>query len=263
MPAHLDAVIDELYGLTPGEFTATRDARAAEARRSGDRELAAAIKQLRRPTTSAWLANRLARQYRDEVGRLLALGAAMRQAQAQVAGEDLRQLSNQRHQVVAALAAQARRSGADAGVAVGEQVVRELEATLNAALASNDDSEALRAGRLTTALQYSGFTPVDPGAPTAAASPQGKRASQSRAPTTRGKRGAQKRAGDLDAADAAVEDARAAATDARNLAAEREQRRDAASSAHQEIRRSITEVERRLDGLRKDEAEAAPKPPRR
>ncbi len=56
----LDTVGTELYGLRPTEFTAARDAQAAAARRGGDRELAAAIKKLRRPTPAAWLVNLLA-----------------------------------------------------------------------------------------------------------------------------------------------------------------------------------------------------------
>ena len=55
----------------PSEFTSRRDALAAEARRAGDRALAAEVKKLRRPTTGAWLANLLVRQRRDEVAQLL------------------------------------------------------------------------------------------------------------------------------------------------------------------------------------------------
>jgi hypothetical protein len=78
----LDAVADELYGLTPGEFTTARQARAADARQTGDRDLAAAIGKLRRPTTGAWLVNLLRRERTDELMALLNLGEVTRQAQA-------------------------------------------------------------------------------------------------------------------------------------------------------------------------------------
>jgi hypothetical protein len=79
--AELESIADELYGLPPAKFTAARDSHAAAARRSGDRELAAAIKGLKRPTSSAWLVNLLVRRQRQQVEELLDLGTAMRQAQ--------------------------------------------------------------------------------------------------------------------------------------------------------------------------------------
>ena len=160
----LDTVADELYGLAPPEFTPARDARVAEAVRAGDRGLAAAIKSLRRPTRSAWLVNTLVRQRREQVDELLDLGDTMREAQQQLAGEELRQLSRRRHEVVSALAQQAREVAREAGQPATDEMVLELESTLEAALADPAASEAVRSGRLTAALSYSGFGSVDPGA---------------------------------------------------------------------------------------------------
>jgi hypothetical protein len=157
----LETVADELYGLQPAEFTSARDARAAEARKSGDRELAAEIKALRRPTASAWLANLLARSRSDQVTELLDLGEALRQAQANLSGDELRTLSSQRHQVVSALAQEARRVAYEQGERVSDAVQQELEGTLEAALADPRAGEALQAGRLTSALSYSGLGEVD------------------------------------------------------------------------------------------------------
>ena len=161
MDLDVDAVADELYGLPPGEFTSQRDRRAAEARRGGDRDLAAAIKKLRRPSASAWLANLLVRQRHEQLLQLLELGAAMRQAQSELAGTDLRRLSEQRHQVVKALGGEGRQLARDLGQPVSEASERELEATLEAAVANAEAGEALRSGRLTTALSYSGLGLVD------------------------------------------------------------------------------------------------------
>ncbi|MDQ2727792.1 MAG: hypothetical protein M3Y91_08015 [Actinomycetota bacterium] len=161
----LDAVADELYGLTPGEFTAARQARAVAASRAGDRDLAAAIKALRRPTTSAWLANLLRRQRHTELLQLLELGEATRRAHSNLDAEDLRRLSRQRRQAVAALSHDARRLARDLGPPVSGAVGRELEVTLEAAFADPGASEAVRSGRLTTALSYSGLGPIDVTAP--------------------------------------------------------------------------------------------------
>jgi hypothetical protein len=153
----LDTVADELYGLAPPEFTSRRDARAAEARKGGDKGLAAEIKKLRRPTTGAWLANLLARERPDQVGQLLDLGTALRQAQATLATDDLRRLSQERHGVLAALSKEAHELAGRHGQAVSDATAKEVEATLEAALADSDAGDALRTGRLTTGLRYFGL----------------------------------------------------------------------------------------------------------
>jgi hypothetical protein len=153
-------VADELYGLDPGEFTATRDRRASEARRAGDRETAAALKALRRPSSAAWAVNVLARERPEEVRRLTELGAALREAQEQLAAEDLRALSRQRHRVVAGLVAEARTLAGARGVSLSDSVAREVESTLDAALADPAAGEAVRTGRLVRTLERSGFGEV-------------------------------------------------------------------------------------------------------
>ena len=142
---------DELYGLPPAEFTASRDERARLARAEGNKDLSDAIKKLRRPTASAALVNRLVREAGDQVDRLLELGESMREAQQAMAGDRLRSLSAQRRPAIQALALQARQLAAQAGRPVSDQVEREVEATLEAALADPGAAEAVRSGRLTAA----------------------------------------------------------------------------------------------------------------
>jgi hypothetical protein len=155
--ADFDAIADDLYGLRPDEFTTARNAKASEARTSGDRAMSKAIKELRRPTTSAWLANWLVRERTDEFGRLQSLRASMRDASDRLDGDDLRRLSRQRHEVLAALTAAARGAASDAGIPFSGAVSGELEATLMAALSDEEAAAALEQGRLTTALRYTGF----------------------------------------------------------------------------------------------------------
>jgi hypothetical protein len=153
----LDDVADELYGLPPDQFVATRDARAASARADGDRALAQEITKLRRPSASAWLANLLSRQYRAEVDELLDLGPALREAQEQLAGDRLRQLSQRRLEALDALSGRAESIARGLGQPVTAHTVQEVDGTLQAALADPAAAEAVRRGRLTTALAYSGF----------------------------------------------------------------------------------------------------------
>jgi hypothetical protein len=161
----LDRVAVELYALPPEEFTAARDRRAQEARGAGQAALATDIRALRKPTQGAWVVNLLARERPDDLSQLLDLGAALREAQATLQGDELRRLSTQRGQVISALARTAAGLAADAGRPANQAVRREVEQTLEAALADPEAAETVRSGRLSSALSYAGFgTPADEGA---------------------------------------------------------------------------------------------------
>jgi hypothetical protein len=152
-----DEVAGELYALPPEQFTAARNARAQAAKAAGDKEAAARIAGLRKPTVLAWLVNLLVRELPDEVGAFLDLGDALREATATLSGPELRQLSGQRHRLVQALVRQARDLARQAGYRTTEDVARGLEETLAAALTDPAVAEQLRAGRLTSGLTATGF----------------------------------------------------------------------------------------------------------
>jgi hypothetical protein len=165
----LDSVANELYGLLPSKFTAARDAYVAEARGAGNRELAATIKILRKPSAGAWLANLLARQRSSEIEDLVSLGGQLRSAQDRLDGDKIRDLSNHRQQKVGILLSEARSLARQAGQSVSSSAMEDLAATLDAALADPEAAVALRTGRLTNGLHYSGLglasdpTVVSPG----------------------------------------------------------------------------------------------------
>lgn len=160
---------EELYGLPPEEFTAARDRAAGGL----PRDQAALVRRLRRPTVAAWTANLIARRDPGAVGALGELGGELRRAHADLDGELLRELVQRQRQVVAALSRQAKQLAAEAGRPVGEAVLREVEATVLAALAGPDAAREFAAGRLATALRPpTGFGPAGtaeagPGAETA------------------------------------------------------------------------------------------------
>jgi hypothetical protein len=159
----LEQVADELYRLVPTEFRPARDERVKQARAEGDRELAAAIAKLRRPTVSAWVVNRLAHEARDELGRLVELGEALREAQRTLAGETIRDLSRQRRSQLNGLIQHARRLVRAAGQSITAQVEREVAASLEAAVADPGAAAAILSGRLTTALYHVGLGSEEPG----------------------------------------------------------------------------------------------------
>ncbi|MFE3200335.1 hypothetical protein [Embleya sp. NPDC059237] len=152
-----DTIVDELYGLAPDEFVAARDARAHTVRTAGDRAMAGRIGDLRRPVLAAWLANLLVREHRDEIDAFLRLGTAMRDAQEQLQGPELRELSRQRHRVIDALQHRALALAAAHGhPTVGDTTLRDLQDTLNTALADPEAAQRLAAGRLTAPLHPEG-----------------------------------------------------------------------------------------------------------
>jgi hypothetical protein len=153
----IDQVAGELYALSPDDFRAARDERAAQARDSGDKTLAREITALRRPAVSAWLVNLLAREAASQIDELLALGESLRDAQEALDGARLRELSIQRRELVAAMVSEAKRLADRAGRTVSLQVEREVEATLQAALAGPDAAAAVSAGRLASPLSYAGL----------------------------------------------------------------------------------------------------------
>jgi hypothetical protein len=155
--ADLARVAGELYGLSPDDFRAARDERAAQVRASGDRDLARAITALRRPVVSAWLVNLLAREDPGQMGELLALGESLRDAQQALDGDRLRELSAERRRLVTAMVGEAKRLAAREGRAVTLQVEREVEATLQAALADPGAAAEVAAGQLASPLSYAGL----------------------------------------------------------------------------------------------------------
>jgi DNA repair exonuclease SbcCD ATPase subunit len=157
----LDLVATHLYGLPPREFTSARDAAAAEARASGDRDLAAAVKKMSKPTVSAWLANLLVRKKRREVEQLVALGPSLRDAQNRLAGNDLRRLARQRQELVAALVQWAEKMARQEGERPADATLDELHETLQAALGDEQAAEALLSGRLSKALHSGGLGALD------------------------------------------------------------------------------------------------------
>jgi hypothetical protein len=147
------AAVDDLFALDPTEFTAARDRLAAELRKAGDKEAAAEVKALRRPTVTAWALNQLARRHGDEVRLLLTASAEVAQAQAEASsGGDaatFRRLTKERRELVHRLAVTA--SGVlderEAGSGAGRRDA--LVSALEAASMDEEGGEALLAGRLT------------------------------------------------------------------------------------------------------------------
>lgn len=153
----LTEVAADLYGVPPAEFTAARTVAVRAARAAGDRDLAAAVAALRKPSAAAAAVNLLVRRRPEDLGRLLDLGVRLREAQAALAGADLRALHAEQQRAVPEVVDGALDLGAGGGAAVRGQV----EATLRAAMGDPGAAAAVATGLLVRDLFSSGFEPVD------------------------------------------------------------------------------------------------------
>jgi hypothetical protein len=153
----LDEVADELYEVPPEEFIALRTARQDEAKADGDKALAKEIGALPKPSAAAWVSNLLVRGQRPEIEGLVDLGNLLREAQENLAGDQMRALDIQRRQLIAALTRQARALAHERGHPISTAVATQVEETLRAAMADPEAGEALLSGRLTSPMSYSGL----------------------------------------------------------------------------------------------------------
>jgi hypothetical protein len=154
----LDEIVRELYVLPPADFVTARNELVRQARAAGSREVAERLRQLRRPTRSAWLVNLLASDPRA-MQRLSALGRELRDAQTGLVRTELRNLAEQRRQLIADLLERAKAHAAEAGLRLTPTVLSEVEATLQAALVDLAGALTVRNGRLVRPLSHSGFGP--------------------------------------------------------------------------------------------------------
>jgi hypothetical protein len=152
----LSDVAHELYGLPVKEFTGTRDARASEARKAGDRDLADSVKRLRKPSTGAWIVNRLVREKPRDIERLINLGTTLRSTKG-LEGTRIRHATREKGETIANLLRQARSVAKRADLPLSPTIETEIEGTLDAAFSDRDSALSLREGCLTTGLRYSGL----------------------------------------------------------------------------------------------------------
>lgn len=162
MPSATDDLIRRLYESPPEGFVAARAAAVADARREGDPATAKRLAALRKPTVAAWVVNLLALRRPDLIDQLVELSTALRTAQRGLEGDQLRELTAQRRQVVSALVASARKLAIeeDPGMSGAKLPLAEVESTLTAALAEPEVAAQVRTGRLIRAVAYAGFGEV-------------------------------------------------------------------------------------------------------
>ncbi len=275
----LEQVADELYEVPPEEFVALRTERQDAAKADGDKALAKEIGALPKPSAAAWACNLLVREHRGEIEDLVELGDLLREAQENLAGDQLRALDVQRRQLVTALTRQARGLSAGRGHPVSTAVATQVEETLRAAMADPDAGRALLTGRLTSPMSYSGLgTTVSkpdlrlvhpaprterPAKPANSATPTTKEAGESaadrraREQQERRRAAEEKRRRELAEARAAAEEAAAAAEEAESAVEEQRRRTDELAARRAELQERVDELADQLADAERAAADAA------
>lgn len=156
-----DEAADALYAAPSADFISRRNELAKELKAGGDQLGSTRLKALRKPTVAAWLANLVARELPDDIDDLLALGDEFRAATADLDGERLRELTPKRHKLLDRLAKSAAGLAEREGQKVSADVAQKLRETLDAGLVDPAAGEAVREGRLSSALRHVGFGVVD------------------------------------------------------------------------------------------------------
>ena len=210
--------VDDLYGLPLDRFVPERGKLARELRAAGNRDEAAQVAKLRKPSLAAWAVNQLVRTQRRAVRDLFEAGDELRAAHSALldgSGEG------------GALRAAAERERAAVGSLA---VIDRVADTLHAAALDDEGREQVRAGRLERELRHVGLgmAVVPTRAPRRAAGRRGKTSQKTKPRRTAGPP-TEVRA--TAAAKAAEADARRRAERAKRTLEVSERRRDRAAEA--------------------------------
>src|SRR6476661_5173618 len=152
----LDERADALYALPLDRFTAERDALVKALKADGDKDAAAEVKRLAKPTQAAWAVNAAIREDPQAAQALVEAARTLADAQQELLGggdaSALRAAATQAREAVDALL--------DAAPARGAAVDK-VRATLHAATVDPEVLEEVAAGRVLRERAASGFGGLD------------------------------------------------------------------------------------------------------
>lgn len=161
--ADLLEIADRLYAEPLSGFTAARDttAKALGSGAGADKELAARVKALKKPSVAAWAVNLLVRREADQIDQVLAVAESLRAAAESMDGEELRALTRQRRQLTNALAGSARDLAREHDVRLTTAVLDQVEGVLNAAMLDPVSAAVVRTGLVLSAFTSTGVSELD------------------------------------------------------------------------------------------------------
>jgi hypothetical protein len=233
--------VDRLFAVPLEDFVAERKQVAKELRAAGDREAAAEVAKLPKPTPPAWALNQLAREEPEIVGAWLDVAEELRDVSANP-GAGLREAMAAHRDATRSLIAMVRDRARPGGKPLSDPMLERVRELLQAATVDASVADALRAGRIVEGAEVPTFTAAGEGGEGAGgdssgttASPGASRAGGRGAPAAR----------------------RSSAAAERRAAKEREAERKAKERADRlaELERHIQAAEEELARLRDESAE--------
>ncbi|MDQ6817313.1 MAG: hypothetical protein M3018_07890 [Actinomycetota bacterium] len=259
----------DLYGLPIDRFVPGRSALVKALRESGQREQAAEVGGLRKPSVAAWAVNQLVRTQGRAVERLFAAGDALQHAHSQLLegrgdGTALREALAVERKAVAELAESARGLLGSEGQELTPAMLDRVSETFHAAALDADARMQVKDGCLQRELRHIGLgtggtasmptTAADRRAATRAPSKTAERGAK--APSTPDKAAAARKQAERDLAKQ-LSAARKAETDARRVA-ERAVREVRSAEQHRDNAvQSLREAEVALAAVRQGAEDAA------
>ncbi len=154
MPQDVEAQIDGLFQLDLQQFVDARNELAARLRADGDKDGAARVKGLVKPSVSAWVVNQLFWNARGEFDQLIDAGEQLRAVQHGPNGDAaaIQAAMKQRRVALTELAARARAALEEAGRTASEATLRKVSTTLEALAVHGHPMPEPGAGRLSNDL---------------------------------------------------------------------------------------------------------------
>jgi hypothetical protein len=246
-----DDAIDRLYGLPLDAFVGERDALAKELRAAGQRDEAAAVKALKKPSVAAWAVNQALRTQTKAARDLWKAGDALAAAQDAVlsgkgSGADLRAATERERAAVEPLVDAARGLLTTSGGDLSDATIERVRQTLHAGAIDPEARDEVAAGRAVRERAPQGL--FGGGVAVAAPEPRARKAAPAK--------------GDAAAKRGATAPKRGAAAAKRDAAADKREREAAARREREEAARERKEAaarerERRAAEQRVAKAEKA------
>jgi hypothetical protein len=147
--------IDALFRLPLGEFTSARNALSAQLKKDGRAAEAGEVKELAKPSISAWVVNQLYWQHRELFDRLLEAGERLRRAQLR--GDSARDAVTARRDALAGLVIIAETLLRDGGYGATRDMLRRVTTTLEALSSFGSAPGAPAVGRIVDDVEPPGF----------------------------------------------------------------------------------------------------------
>jgi len=156
--------IDRLYALPLEEFTSERDELAKRLRKDGDRDAAAAVKALKKPSVAAWAVNQVRRDRPDDVRRLVEVTEELHRVYAGIssagARERLVEAADMQRDLIRDLVRCARQLLEAGGHPASETTLTKVADTLRAAALDEGLRELVARGRVVKEQQAAGLGPL-------------------------------------------------------------------------------------------------------